>query len=114
MIMKLALAIASLLLALWIFRYDTQVVPILEPEDGATGKADSSLFIGKDGLTYTANPQTGLAGVITNQAGEPVELFVRQVPLVIFQWDRWTQTGALKIVGAVDSRGTVALESPKP
>jgi hypothetical protein len=111
--MKWALVIAVALLGAWVFRYETQVLPILQPEDGATAKPDASLFIAEDGLTYSVNPQTGLAGAITNQAGEPLKLFVRKVPLVVYQWDRWTQTGTLKVVGGIDSRGAVTLEALK-
>lgn len=101
-----AVIAALTFVALWVFRYDVQVIPMLKPEDATFQKAGQ--FIDKEGFLLVLDPTNStVANRVKGPDGADLKPFNPITPITIWKWDRWTHTGRIEAVAGLDSFGNV-------
>jgi hypothetical protein len=107
---RIAAVAALALWAVWMFRYDVQVIPMLMPPDATFQNAGQ--FIDKEGFLLVLDPtDPTAANRVKSPSGEDLKPFNPVAPIAIWKWDRWTQTGRVELVAGLDSLGNVTSKS---
>ncbi len=92
--------------ASWLFRYDVQLIPMLQPEDATFQNAGQ--FIDKEGFLLVLDPTNpAVANRVKGPDGADLKPRNPIAPITIWKWDRWTHTGRIEAVAGLDSFGNV-------